>query len=230
MLTRLGRRRRCWRTGSSPTGRSRVPRADPDRDGDPDPRAGPLSGRLSAVRVPACRRLAPPEQGARGLGTAGPQAAVGDGPGELGPPQPERPDSGNGYRARSLMAGALILPGGRDSEQAHRVSSGVTGIGESSDAFRCGVWREGTGRPWQRHSEQECPSVKGAPRTGWSPGPSAPGAGGPPSRGARRATVRVLQAGVDRGLLGSGDLIGAAARPGRHVGAPGCAGPAWATA
>ena len=51
----------------------------PHRDGDPDPRAGPLPGRPPAVRVPARRCWAAPEQGPRRLGAAG--APAGTGPG-----------------------------------------------------------------------------------------------------------------------------------------------------
>jgi hypothetical protein len=45
--------------------------------GDPDPRAGPLPGRPAAVRVPAGRRRAAPEQGARGVGPPGAPAGAG---------------------------------------------------------------------------------------------------------------------------------------------------------
>src|SRR5580704_18049386 len=53
------------------------PGPGPDRDGRTDPGAGPVPGRASAVRVPARRCRAAPEQGARGVGTAG------------APPQPD---------------------------------------------------------------------------------------------------------------------------------------------
>ena len=45
--------------------------ADPDRDGHPDPRTGPLPGRPPAIRVPAGGRGPAPEQGPRRLGDAG---------------------------------------------------------------------------------------------------------------------------------------------------------------
>ena len=47
------------------------PGPGPDRDGRTDPGAGPVPGRASAVRVPARSCRAAPEQGARGVGTAG---------------------------------------------------------------------------------------------------------------------------------------------------------------
>ncbi len=43
----------------------------PDRDGRPDPGAGPLPGRPAALRVPAGRCGPAPEQGARGVGASG---------------------------------------------------------------------------------------------------------------------------------------------------------------
>jgi Resolvase, N terminal domain len=46
----------------------------PHRDGHPDPGTGPVPRRASAVRVPARRCRAAPEQGARRVGAAGPQA------------------------------------------------------------------------------------------------------------------------------------------------------------
>ena len=51
----------------------------PDRDGRPDPGAGPVPGRPAAVRVPAGRCRAAPEQGARRLGPPGAPAGAGPG-------------------------------------------------------------------------------------------------------------------------------------------------------
>jgi len=48
----------------------------PDRDGDPGARAGPLPGRPVAVRVPAGRRRAAPEQGPCVVGAAGAPAGT----------------------------------------------------------------------------------------------------------------------------------------------------------
>ena len=52
------------------------PDQGPHRDGYSDPGAGPLPRRASAVRVPARRRRAAPEQGPRRLGTPGAQAGT----------------------------------------------------------------------------------------------------------------------------------------------------------
>ena len=63
------------------------PDPDPgaDRDGRPDPGAGPVPGRAPAVRVPARRCRAAPEQGARRVGPAGAPARTrpGDGAGRV---------------------------------------------------------------------------------------------------------------------------------------------------
>ncbi len=48
----------------------------PHRDGGPDPGAGPIPGRPPAVRVPAGRCRAAPEQGARGVGPPGAQTGT----------------------------------------------------------------------------------------------------------------------------------------------------------
>ena len=52
------------------------PGPGPDRDGRPDPGAGPVPRRAPAVRVPARRCRAAPEQGPRRVGTAGAQAGT----------------------------------------------------------------------------------------------------------------------------------------------------------
>ena len=108
------------------------PDPDPgaDRDGGPGPRAGPVPGRPAAVRVPAGRRRAAPEQGPRGLGPAGapPGARPGD---RAGRPVDVRPAAGRAQRRADHPGAerrrACPCPSAADPERnPHRTGAGWT--------------------------------------------------------------------------------------------------------